>query len=82
VQNLELVGVEPTRDVYRRNRLRWFGHAERKWDDDWVKKCTKMEVEGNRPRGRPRKTWMKTLEDDMSVVLCSQRMKRRTDRGL
>jgi hypothetical protein len=27
-----------------------------------------MEVEGGRPRGTPRKTWMemKTLEDDMS----------------
>jgi hypothetical protein len=27
-----------------------------------------MEVEGNRPRGRPRKTWMKTLEDDMTKM--------------
>jgi hypothetical protein len=26
----------------------------------------KVEVEGNRPRGRPTKTWMKTLEDDMT----------------
>jgi hypothetical protein len=25
-----------------------------------------MVVEGNRPRGRPRKKWMKTLEDDMT----------------
>jgi hypothetical protein len=46
--------------------LRWLRHVERKGDDDWVKRCTRMEVEGIRPRGRPTKTWMKTLEDDMT----------------
>jgi hypothetical protein len=30
------VGVEPIGEVCRRNRLRWFGHVERKEDDDWV----------------------------------------------
>jgi hypothetical protein len=30
-----------------------------------VKRCTRMEVVGKRPRGRPRKTWMSTLKDDM-----------------
>jgi hypothetical protein len=49
------IDVEPIVEVCRRNRLRWFGHVERKGDDDWVKRCTRMEVEGNRPRGRPRK---------------------------
>jgi hypothetical protein len=39
--------------------------VERKEDDDWVKRCTRMEVVGKRPRGRPRKTWMSTLKDDM-----------------
>jgi hypothetical protein len=28
------VGVEPISDVRRGNRLRWFGHVERKGDDD------------------------------------------------
>jgi hypothetical protein len=37
-----------------------------KEDDDWVKRYTRMEVVGNGPRCRPRKTWMKTLEDDMT----------------
>jgi len=35
----------------------WYGHVLRKDDDDWVKKCTEYEVEGSRPRGRPKKTW-------------------------
>jgi hypothetical protein len=59
------VGVEPIGEMCRRNRLRWFGHVERKEDGDWVKRCTRMEVVGKRPRGRPRKTWMSTLKDDM-----------------
>jgi hypothetical protein len=48
------------RGVCRRNRLRWFGHVERKEDDDWVKvkRCTRMEVVGKRHRGRPRKIRM------------------------
>jgi hypothetical protein len=33
------VRVEPTREVCRRNELKWLGH-------DWVKSCTRMEVEG------------------------------------
>ena len=28
-------------EIVRRGRLRWFGHVERKADDDWVKRCTK-----------------------------------------
>jgi hypothetical protein len=40
------VGVETIRDVCRKNRLRWFGHLERKGDDDWVKRCTSLEVVG------------------------------------
>jgi hypothetical protein len=50
--------VEPISDVCMRNRLRWFGHVERKGDDDGVKRCTRLEVVGKRPRGRLRKTWM------------------------
>jgi len=29
----------------------------RKEDNDWVKKFMEYEVEGARPRGRPKKTW-------------------------
>jgi hypothetical protein len=31
---------------------------------DYVKRYTMMEVEGSRPRGRSRKTWMKTLDEN------------------
>jgi len=33
-------------------------------DDDWVKKCTEYEVEGSRPRGRPKRTWKEVVRQD------------------
>src|SRR5260221_234143 len=46
----ERMGVEAIGVVVKRNRLRWFGHVERKDDCDWVKGCTVLEVEGPKPR--------------------------------
>jgi len=43
--------------ILQQNRLRWYGHVLRKEDTDWVKKCMEYEVEGSRPRGRPKRTW-------------------------
>jgi hypothetical protein len=49
-------------------------------NDDWVKICTRMEVMGKRPRGRPRKMWMSALKDDIRRgALSSEEAK---DRGL
>jgi len=31
-------------------------------DDDLVKKCMEYEVEGLRPRGRPKRTWREVVE--------------------
>jgi len=31
---------------------------------DWVKKCMKYEVEGARPRGRPKNTWREIVKKD------------------
>ena len=45
--------------------MRWFGHVERKDDADWLKRCMKMEFEGTRQRGRPRKTWWDCVKADM-----------------
>jgi len=48
--------------VLQQNRLRWYGHILRKEDNDWMKKCMEYEVEGARPRGRPKKTWREIVE--------------------
>ena len=64
----KLVGVEPITTVIRSGRLRWYGHVMRKSDEDWVKKCMEYRVEGRRPVGRPRRTWLESVEADMAEL--------------
>ena len=60
----ERLGVDDIALVLQQNRLRWYGHVLRKDDDDWVKKCMEHEVEGSRPRERPKKTWKEVVRED------------------
>ena len=41
-----------------------YGHVLRKDDDYWVKKCMEYDVEGSRPRGRPKRTWKEVVRED------------------
>jgi len=50
--------------ILQQSRLRWYGHVLRKEDTDWVKKCMEYEVEGSRPRGRPKRTWTEVVQKD------------------
>jgi len=59
------LGVEDAVEVVRRGRLLWFGHAERKSRDDWVKMCRDLVVEGTRRKGRGRKTRQECVIEDM-----------------
>ena len=59
------LSIEAVTEIVRCGRLRWFGHVERKVDDDWVKKCTKVEVVGKVGRGRGRKTSLQCVNSDM-----------------
>ena len=61
----ENLQIENITEVVRRARLRWFGHVERKNDEDWVKRTTRLEIEGSRPAGRPKKTWHETVKADL-----------------
>jgi len=60
----ERLGIDDIALVLQQNRLRWYGHVLRKEDDDWVKKCMQYEVEGPRPRGRPKRTWREVARED------------------
>ena len=53
----ERLGIDDIMLILQQNRLRWYGHVLQKEDTDWVKKCMEYEVEGSRPRGRPKRTW-------------------------
>ena len=55
----------PVRRVVHRHRLRWFGHDMRMDNDNWVKKCMTLEVNGRRDPGRPKKTWEQVIASDL-----------------
>ena len=58
-------GLGGLEENLRRRRLRWFGHVKRREEDDVLKQVMLLEVEGRRPRGRPRKRWKTCVEGDM-----------------
>jgi len=43
---LSHVDVRSVFQIVRHNTLRWFGYVGRKSDDDWVKKCQQLLVDG------------------------------------
>ena len=65
--------MEPVSLMIKKSRLRWFGHVEWKDDNDWVKCCITWEVEGIRPRGRPKKTWWDCVKNDVESLGLSQK---------
>ena len=71
VTNVEVrrrCGVRDIIEVLRRSRLRWFGHVSRREEDHVLRRAMEMEVEGRRPRGRPRMRWRGCVEEDMGKM--------------
>ena len=62
----KLVGIQLITTVIISGRLRWYGHVMRKSDEDWGKKCMEYRIEGRRPGGRPRRTWLDSVEADVA----------------
>jgi len=60
----ERLGIDDIILVLQQNRLRWYGHVLQKEVTDWVKKCMEYEVEGSRPRGRPKRMWREVVQKD------------------
>jgi len=62
------VWVTPIVEKLVENRLRWFGHVERRPVDAVVRRVDKMEEsQVKRGRGRPRKTIRETIRKDLEV---------------
>ncbi|KAM2796144.1 hypothetical protein COP1_007305 [Malus domestica] len=63
------VGVAEIEGKMRENRLRWFGHVQRRPTDAPIRRCDNgTEVQGRRGRGRPRKTLEETLRKDLEYL--------------
>ena len=59
------LGIVRIAEIVRRSRLGWFGHLERKGNDDWVSACRNLEVPGPKSKGRGRKTWDECVRHDL-----------------
>ena len=67
------LGIDCISDLVRRSRLRWFGHVIRKDDQLWVRKCMDFKVDSNVGSGRPRKSWLECVNDDMKRFVWKKR---------
>ena len=59
------MNIAPLESKLRLNRLRWYGLVER--SDKWINKCTHLELDGFKGRGRPPKTWSATVAEDLKA---------------
>ena len=62
------LGVKGIVEIARQSRLRWYGHLMRMEEGNKVKEVWNMTVQGNRPRGRPKKRCMDCVNCDMEAL--------------
>ena len=62
------IGVAPIEEKMRENRLRWFGHVQRRPTDAPVRRVKRIKLgQVKRAQGRPKKTWMKVTRQDIEA---------------
>ena len=59
------LGVAPFSAKMCENKLRWFGHVQRKTHDAQVRRIKIIMVEGKRSRGRLKRTWEDHIKSDV-----------------
>ena len=70
-----LVGVALIEEKMRENRLRWFGHVERRPIDAPVRRVEKIDIEQSKKlRGRPKMNWMKVVKKYMKLLELEERI--------
>ena len=60
-----MLAIEDVAEVMQRNRLRGFGHVERRDELCWIKRIVTLQVDGDGVKDRPRKSWREVLREDM-----------------
>jgi len=65
----DLVRVAPIEDKMRETRLRWFSHVKRRGVDKEMRRCERINIpQGERERGRPKKSLDMVTRGDSKVV--------------
>ena len=60
-----MLTIDDIGEVMQQNRLRWFGHVERRDELCRIKRIETLQVDGDGVKDRPRKRWRKVLREDM-----------------
>ena len=60
-----ILGVACITDEVREARLRWFGHVQRREEEDCVRRILEADVHGQRSRGRQRKRCIDIVKYNM-----------------
>ena len=58
-------GVLSIAEKVREARLRWCGHVMRRSEEESIRSIMKLNIEGNRGRGRPKKRWLDCVKEDL-----------------
>jgi hypothetical protein len=69
--NRELEEILRGKDIVRfvkSQRLAWLGHVERVGEERMQRKLLHGKIEGRWRRGRPRKRWLQSLEEDLRIM--------------
>ena len=59
---LEQLKIPSLSTLLRCNRLRWYGHVQR--NDGCINDALYMQIDGEKTRGRPKKTWLQSVKQD------------------
>ena len=61
-------GVRELGDVLRVRRLGWFGHVVRREETEILGKTQHVVAPGRRPPGRHKKTWRKSMQEELASL--------------
>ena len=57
-----MLAIDDIAEVMRQNRLRWFGHVERRDELCWIKRIETLQVDDDGVKGRPREEMERSVE--------------------
>ena len=66
---MSMFGLSETIDqLAMANSVRWYGHVLRREGGHVMRRALDIEVEGQRKKGRPKRTWKKQVEEESVKV--------------
>ena len=54
--------------MLRVRRLEWFGHVVRRKETEILRKTQHVVVPGRQPPGRPKKTWRRSMQEELASL--------------